>query len=135
MNHSSVFKHLFSLLYDIFPILGLFLTTSLFVMLSRSGEEVSAGTIWFQCLLAAEVFLYFTYSWKSGGQTLGMRAWKIAIVDHREMTWGTASLRFLTGLLSTALLGLGLWAKLWRQDKRSWMDQVSGTQVMSIKKT
>ncbi len=135
MNHSSVFKHLFSLIYDIFPITGLFLTTSLVVMLLRGGEEVAPGTVWFQALLIAEVYLYFTYSWKSGGQTLGMRAWKLAIVDHHTLTWGTVSLRLLAGCASLLTLGFGLWIKLWNKSGLSWMDQVSQTETLSIKKT
>lgn len=121
-------------MYDIFPILGLFLTSSLFIMLVRGGEEVTPGTIWFQVFLAAEVFLYFTYSWKSGGQTLGMRAWKIAIVNHTQLTWSTVTLRFIAGLASTATLGLGLWVKLWNKDKKTWMDSISKTKTVSIKK-
>ncbi len=121
-------------MYDIFPILGLFLTSSLFIMLLRGGEEVSPGTVWFQFFLAAEVFLYFAYSWKSGGQTLGMRAWKLAIVDHNQLTWGKVTLRFLAGVASIATLGLGLWVKLWNKDKITWMDQISHTKTVSIKK-
>ena len=132
MNKSSVFKHLFSLIYDIFPILGLFLTTSLVVVLLNGGEEVSPGTYWFQILLGAEVFFYFTYSWKSGGQTLGMRAWKLAVVDHNTLTWLSVTLRFLMGCLSILTLGLGLWVKL--LNKKTWMDQISQTETVSLKK-
>lgn len=133
MNTSSLWKHIAALVYDIFPILGIFLTTSLFVMLARGGEAVPAGTWWFQLLLLAELFLYFGHSWKSGGQTLGMRAWKLAIVDHRSMTWTQVSLRFAVGVVSTALLGLGLWARKFSSNQLTWMDAVSQTQTIDIK--
>lgn len=132
MNQSKVWKHLAALVYDIFPILGIFLTTSLFLLLLRQGQEIGPHNLWFQLLLLFEVWFYFAYSWKKGGQTLGMRAWKLGIVNHHKMTWSAATLRFLAGLLSTLLLGLGLWAKLWRQDQQSWMDMACGLPTMDV---
>lgn len=134
MNKSSPWKHAAALVYDIFPILGLFLTTSLFVMFIRGGEEVPAGTLWFQLLLAAELYLYFAHSWKSGGQTLGMRAWKLAIADYQQLTWNQVTLRFLVGLLSTALLGLGLWVQHFNKSRSTWMDLVSKSKTIDLKK-
>lgn len=121
-----------ALLYDIFPILGIFLITSLFLVLLRGGEEVRPGTVWLQLLLLAEVYLYFTYSWLKGGQTLGMRAWKLGIQSHQTMTWGQGTLRFLVGLISTALLGLGLWWRRFDAEGLTWMDRVCHRPVISL---
>ncbi len=133
MNKSPLWKHIAALLYDVFPILGLFLTTSLLIMLIRNGQEVPAGTSWFQLLLFFEVFLYFTYSWKSGGQTLGMRAWKLAIVDYKKLTWLQVASRFFVGLASVTLLGMGLWIRYIKG--QTWMDSTSQTQTISLVKT
>ncbi len=132
MNQSKLWKHVAALIYDIFPILGIFLTTSLILLLIRQGQEIGSHSLWFQLLLFFEVWFYFVYSWIRGGQTLGMRAWKLGIVDHHTMGWSAATLRFLTGLLSTALLGLGLWAKLWRKDQQTWMDLACGRTTMDV---
>ncbi|WP_223787087.1 RDD family protein [Marinicella meishanensis] len=132
MKQSKLWKHVAALLYDIFPILGIFLITSLFLVLLRGGDEVQPGTIWLQLLLLIEVYLYFTYSWLKGGQTLGMRAWKLGIQNHHTMTWAQGTARFLVGLLSTALLGAGLWARRFDVAGLTWMDRVCQRPVISL---
>jgi len=129
-RHSQLWKHLAALVYDIFPILAIWLITSLLFVMFRGGEEIKPETIWFQLLLLAEVWLYFTYSWKKGGQTLGMRAWKLGIEKYNELTWPQVSLRFIAGLISTVLLGLGLWSRMWHRQHMTWMDLACGQRVM-----
>ncbi len=135
-NHKSkLWKHLAALTYDIFPILGLFLVTSLIMMVARGGEEVAAKTLWFQLLLLAEFYLYFAYSWKKGGQTIGMRAWKIGIENYQQLSWGDVTVRLLVGLISTILLGLGLWIRLWDRQQLTWMDRACGQSVVDLQTT
>jgi len=112
MTPAPVWKHFAAFLYDIFPVLGILLLTNLLVLFARGGEEVPAGTLWFSLLIFFEIFFYYVYSWKVGGQTLGMRAWKLKIVKHHELTHVKVSLRFLVGVVSTFLLGLGVFWKL-----------------------
>lgn len=122
MKQSKLWKHLAALTYDIFPILALFLTTSLVLLIFRQGSEVQPHTFWLQLLLMAELFLYFAYSWKKGGQTLGMRAWKIRIDSHQLLNWKDVSLRFIVGVASTLLLGAGLWSRKINDKNWTWMD-------------
>ena len=131
-HKSKLWKHIAALTYDIFPILGMFLITSLFFVLLRSGEEVKPQTTWFQLVLFAEVFFYFTYSWKIGGQTIGMRAWKIGIANYPSLNWQKVSLRFVVGVLSICLLGLGLWYRNWSSKNLTWMDAACGQPVIDV---
>ncbi len=121
MKQSKLWKHVAALIYDAFPILALFLITSLVLVLLRQGNEVQPRTLWMQLILFLEVFLYFTYSWKKGGQTLGMRAWKIGIQDHHLISWQQVSLRFAAGVASTLLL-----------TKTTWMDAACGRVVIDL---
>lgn len=133
-NHrkTQLWKHLTALLYDIFPILAIWLVTSLFLLLVRGGTEIDPGTPWLTALLIAEVWLYFAYSWKKGGQTLGMRAWKIQIANFQELSWVQVSLRFMAGVISALLLGIGLWARIWSARQQTWMDLACGQPVIDV---
>jgi len=132
----TAWRQLAAFIYDIFPILGILLVTSLIIILVRKGAEVEPNTLWFQLLLSAEVFLYYTYSWKNGGQTLGMRAWKIKIQPNgHDSSWWLLSIRFFAGVLSTACLGLGIWWQYIDVKNRSWMDLVSQSRVVSADMT
>ena len=132
MPISTPWRHVAAFIYDLFPIIGLWLITSVVVVLLRRGHEVPPGTLWFQLLLLAEVVFYFVFSWKKGGQTLGMRAWKIGIEGFQDMSWWQSVSRFLIGLVSTFLLGAGVWYKKLNKKQLSWMDMVSGHRAVNI---
>lgn len=127
MTPTPIWKHFAAFVYDIFPVLGILLLTNLFVLFLRSGVEVPAHTLWFQLLVFFEIYFYFAYSWKAGGQTLGMRAWKIKVINAngKPFSYAQAGIRFLLGTLSTLLLGLGLFWKFFSKEGKSWMDIAS----------
>ena len=128
----TAWRQIAAFIYDIFPVLGILLVTSLIIILVRKGAEIQPNTLWFQLLLFAEIFLYYTYSWKNGGQTLGMRAWKIKLQPkHPNHSWLLLSARFFVGLLSTVCLGLGVWWQYVDSKNRSWMDLASASEVIS----
>lgn len=132
IHKSKLWKHLAALIYDIFPILGIFLVTSLLFVFLRAGKEVAPQTLWFQFILFFEVYFYFTYSWKKGGQTIGMKAWKISINHYDSLTWTQVTLRFFTGLVSLALLGAGLWSRYFNHNQLTWMDLACGQSVVDL---
>lgn len=138
MFNTPVWKHFAAFVYDIFPLLGVFIATSLIVMLLRGGEIVEPGNIWFSLLLLFELVFYYVYSWKKGGQTLGMRAWKIKIIPQNEnqknLSWKQSLLRFIVGCVSTLCLGLGILWKILSDSKTSWMDMISHSEVKTMKK-
>ena len=137
MNKTPLWKHFASFLYDIFPLIGLFIVTSLIVAIIRKGDIVAQHTLWFDVLIFSEMILYYVYSWKLGGQTLGMRAWKIKIIPSDErlnLTWLQALIRFIIGVASTLLLGMGLFWKLVSKNNQSWMDLASRSKTINVEK-
>ncbi len=136
MPVTSTWKHFAAFLYDIFPLLGVFLITSLIVLVIRGGTPVERFSPWFTTLLILELASYYIYSWKVGGQTLGMRAWKMKIFpknpNQKTLTWSQATLRFIVGVTSTALLGIGLFWKLLSKNHESWMDIASNSETKTL---
>jgi len=136
MSKTPAWKHFAAFIYDIFPMLGIFIMTAFIVVLIRNGKAVEQHTLWFDALIVSEIMFYYMYSWKLGGQTLGMRAWKIKIIPNNNkqstLTWTQTSMRFLTGIISTLLLGLGLFWKSFSKDQDSWMDKVSDSHCQII---
>jgi uncharacterized RDD family membrane protein YckC len=136
MSQTPIWKHFAAFIYDVFPILGIFLLTSLFVALVRKGDIVEPHTFWFSFLIFFELAGYYIYSWKVGGQTLGMRAWKMKIIPNQvnqaTLTWTQAFLRFMVGMVSFLLLGSGLFWKFFTKNNHSWMDNISHSQVKNL---
>ena len=75
--------------------------------------------IWYQALQGAVVAAYFVSSWRRGGQTLGMRPWRIRLTrsDGGVPSWPQALIRVLVAAAPLLLMLLapllGLRATLW----------------------
>jgi uncharacterized RDD family membrane protein YckC len=77
-------------------------------------------------------FLFFAGFWTRNGQTLGMLAWRVKVVqsgDGAKINWSQALLRYLGALLSWLPLGLGFWWSLWDAEGKTWHDRLSGTEL------
>lgn len=100
-------RRLAAMFYDTFLILALLMLATALLLPFNKGQPVPPGTLVYQIYLVIVAYLYFDYCWRHGGQTLGMKAWKIRCVGAR--THRQTFLRFLGGILSFATLGLGFW--------------------------
>jgi uncharacterized RDD family membrane protein YckC len=91
----------------------------------------------YRIYLFAAVFGFFGWFWTHGGQTLGMRAWRLRVVrdDGGPLGWPQAARRFAAAALSWAALGLGfLWCSI-DPERRTWHDRLSGTHLVLLPKT
>lgn len=70
--------------------------------------------------------------WTHGGQTLGMRAWKIKVVtfDNNPLNWQQATVRFIVSLISLLALGVGFVIALFDPEKLTWHDRYSRTKLI-----
>src|SRR5690606_18182338 len=69
-----------ALVYDLMLLAAVLFMLTLAVFVIRGGRAVPPGTLWFQLCLAAVVVWFFTWFWVHGGQTLGMKAWRLRVV-------------------------------------------------------
>jgi uncharacterized RDD family membrane protein YckC len=86
----------------------------------------------YQIYLLTVGFLYFAWSWLRGGQTLGMKAWRIQLVssDGKPLTWQQALLRFSMAIVSWLALGMGFFWALVDKQRRTWHDWASNTRMV-----
>jgi uncharacterized RDD family membrane protein YckC len=75
--------------------------------------------VWYRPLQALVVAAYFVVSWRYGGQTLGMRAWRLRLLrsDGSVVGFASGALRALLAALPMAALALapvwGMRVALW----------------------
>lgn len=123
---------LLALLYDFFPVFGLwFLVAAVFV--AFHGDAITGGTLG---LLAFAVMwavtgAYAVVSWRRGGQTLGMRPWRLRVVaaDGGRASRRALLLRYAVGSVSLLLVGLGFWWAWVDRAGLTWHDRASGTRM------
>lgn len=97
-----------------------------------SADYIQQHAVWFQLYLVVWVVWFYLYFWCKAGQTLGMRAWRLLLLQQngQPLTLKQAALRALT-----ALGGLGnFWLWLRRKPKLALQDQLSGTMVVELTK-
>lgn len=137
---------LLALVYDLFPVLALWLLVSAmftvgFTVLGHHDPHdnirpfsLLAWLLWFACWLVTAA--YALVSWGKGGQTLGMRPWRLRVVDAGggAPSWRALWLRFLVGHASLLLGGLGFWWAWFDRDRLAWHDRASGTRLLRMPK-
>jgi len=136
---AGLLLRVFAALYDALPVLALwFLATVLALAVTGGGLDVRAPLhrLLVQVLLLAVTAGYFIISWGRGGQTIGMKPWRLRVVSTNGGPLATrqALWRFAVALVSLAAAGAGFaWAMLDAR-KRTWHDIAAGTLMVRIQK-
>jgi uncharacterized RDD family membrane protein YckC len=133
-----------ALCYDLLPVLALWMMVSAMFTLGYYAAGHSARQniapfsalgwlLWLSCWLVAGA--YAVLSWSRGGQTIGMRPWRLRLVgidtppDQRALV-----LRYAVGTLSLLLGGLGFWWAWVDRERLTWHDRASRTRIERLAK-
>lgn len=96
-----------ALAYDLLAVVAVIMVTDMACLLLTRGQ-LDPGAAWYRLTLLAAAAAYFVLSWRRGGQTLGMRPWRIRLTAAGGGPIGTgrALLRFGVAATPLALLAL-----------------------------
>jgi uncharacterized RDD family membrane protein YckC len=127
----ELWRRLLAMLYDATAVIALLMLATAVAMLAGFREMTALRDPGYSLYLALVWFLYFGLSWRRGGMTLGMRAWRIRIAteDGGLPGWGRCLARFLGALLSAGAAGAGFLWSLLDARKVTWHDLLSGTRL------
>ncbi len=135
---APIWRRIMALIYDILILVALMLIASAITvavvgaLFSRQALEAGLldGNIWFRLFLLTVWFGYYALSWVYGGQTLGMKPWRLYTVklNGKNMKWLDCLFRF-----SSSLFGFGLILALFHPQKRSLQDLFSSTKTLVLK--
>lgn len=125
----SLVRRFAAIFYDSLLLLSVLFFGSVPVLVLTRGEAVPPGHPLYTAYLLVLSFLYFSWFWTHGGQTPGMRAWKIQLRSRNggAVTWRQTFIRFSCAVPSWVFLGAGfLWA-LVDKNQLTWHDNLSKT--------
>lgn len=75
-----MFRYLGAVIYDWVIALTLLLVFTAICLLATKSTVIAPGTHWYQISLVVNLLLYYLFSLRYGGQTIGMRAFRLKIV-------------------------------------------------------
>jgi len=134
-NRANFFVRSAALFYDALILFAIFLLVTAIAFALNGGENVASD--WLRLLFLLTTYIFYSWFWLHGGQTLGMRAWRLQLIDKNGAppTLKAVTVRFLAALVSWAACGLGhLWI-LVDTRKLAWHDRLSQTFVVSRRPT
>ena len=122
-------RRLLVMMYDGVIMLGLLILASAVALPFGSIDKIAFHDFWFTLWLFAACFAYLGSCWRYGGMTVGMRAWRVRLVkaDGQMISWPGCLLRYIVGLVSLAVFGMGILWVLVDQKNRGWHDLAAGT--------
>lgn len=126
-------RRLGAIFYDLIVLLGILLIAGLpLPLLDSFTSDMRWAAFIKPTYLLGVIFLYLGGFWVTGGQTVGMKAWRLRIIcqNGQPLNWQKALARYLSACVSVASFGLGfIWATVDRK-KQSWHDKLSGTHLI-----
>jgi len=136
---ANVLRRISALVYDSFLIGSIWFVVTGIIVIFNGGE---AMPVWLNQFVLAPLlltctFLFYFWFWTHGGQTLGMRAWRLKIESQQLTAGKQPSLqqclkRFIVAIMSC---GLGFLFCLIRKDKAALQDIVSNTYITLLPKS
>lgn len=134
LPHCGLLRRLAAIIYDALLLAAVLFIASAVALALTGGEPVKPGNPFMMTYFFGVSFLFFAWFWTHGGQTLGMRAWRIRVQqrDGAPITLWQALLRFLVAFASWAALGLGFLWSLIDQEKMTWHDRYSMTVLVVL---
>jgi uncharacterized RDD family membrane protein YckC len=128
------FRYLAIIFYDALLLLAVLFFVTLLILPFNAGIAFSREQFLYPVYLVFVSFLFYSWFWTHGGQTLGLRAWKVKVLteNYQAISWPQACIRFIIALFSFGLLGLGFLWILVDKNQRSWHDIVSKTGLYRV---
>ena len=137
----GLFRRLAAIFYDTILVLSLmvaafalaYLPLAMGLGIEDLREHPLLRFLLFLWMLSVGVGFHLWF-WTHGGQTLGMRAWRMRLFSETgaKVTFAQACIRYLVAILSWAALGLGFLWTLIDAEKRTWHDIASRTRLVLV---
>ena len=102
-------RQLLAVFYDVWLLAAIFMGASALTLPFTGGEPVKPGNPFMTTYILFIWYGFYAWFWTHGGQTLGMRSWKIKLVNDtgEALTLWHALLRFLSGIPTWLFIGIG----------------------------
>ncbi len=133
--HAGFWRRMAAIFYDSLLILALFFLATAVVLPLNDGKAFSSDQYAYPVFLFLVCFVFFGWFWTKGGQTPGMKAWKLTLIsddypNESNVSWKQAVRRYIAALFSWLVFGIGFAVIAVNKQKLSWHDRLSNTRMI-----
>jgi uncharacterized RDD family membrane protein YckC len=132
VSNASPLVRLAAMLYDGLLMLAMWFVIAGIAVAINGGEQVGSNNLFLPSIMFIVWIWFNLYFWRRGGQTLGMRSWRLRILSTtgKPLTYTQCLLRLAMAVPSFALCYLGYLWMLIDKGHLTWHDRYSETQVI-----
>jgi uncharacterized RDD family membrane protein YckC len=132
---AGLFRRLGAMFYDSLLLVAVLMGVTGAVIAAHGGP-IDYHHFLYRGLLVVVTFIYFGGFWVHGGQTLGLRTWRLQVqrLDGGPITWPQALVRFAAAAPSLLLGGVGLLWILADRRNMAWHDHLSKSVIVQYPK-
>lgn len=132
---AGLMRRMIAAVYDWLLVIALMMIVSTPVI-AMLGDAISPANPYYRIAMLLVVVAFFAGFWSHGGQTLGMKAWRLKLRrrDGSPVTLARAGLRFAFASVALLAAGLGFAWMLWDKDGLTWHDRWSDTTIELLPK-
>lgn len=128
---APVWRRLFAALYDILICICLVLLAGLLYLALMQGHAESLKSPAYMIYQLSILSGYFILSWHFGGQTLGMRPWRLHLLNNEGhyLSWKASIWRYLIQMLTLTGCGIVFLTTFTDRNKRALHDILSRSRI------
>ncbi len=133
-KNASLLRRIAAIFYDLLLLTGVLFTVSAVAVAVNKGTAVT-HPLYYLCLILA-TFVFYGWFWTNGGQTLGLRTWRLKVIGNsgESLSWKDAAIRFAASWIAFLPAAAGLLWILFDRDKLALHDRLSSTKVVVVPK-
>ena len=132
VTNPGPFIRLAAFIYDGLLVLGLWFVMGIIFVAANGGEHVAQHNPFLPSAMFIVLFWFNLHFWRRGGQTLGMRAWRLRLINDNKgpLTLMQCLVRFLVAIGSTLVFFLGYFWVWFDKEGLTWHDRYSNTRII-----
>lgn len=133
-ENATLLRRLAAIFYDVLLLLGVLFAASAIAVAINHGKAVSHPAYYASLVLIS--FIFFGWFWTHGGQTLGLRTWRLQLIHKNsgEVTWQQAAIRFIAAFISFLPACAGFIWILFDKKGLALHDHLSATRIVKLPK-
>lgn len=130
-SKATVLQRVMALIYDALLLIAILILMTAVALVFNNGQAIEHPL--FMLFIVLVAWSFFDHFWRHGGQTLGMRAWRLKLINDegdRLTRWQTLH-RFVLG---SVLFGFTYLAIPFDSERRALHDRLTRTRIARVPK-